>query len=50
MKTAYQYMLALPKEEMTGNVKAMVDIILLDAERAIEEAAIEAALDDEAEE
>jgi len=38
MKTAYQYMLALSEAERTDSVKAMVDIILLDAEREAEEA------------
>ena len=37
MKTAHHYMLALSEAERTENVKAMVDIILLDAENAIDE-------------
>lgn len=33
MKTAHQYMIALTPDERTPSVKAMVDIILLDAEK-----------------
>jgi flagellar biosynthesis/type III secretory pathway protein FliH len=38
MKTAYEYMIALTADERTPSVKAMVDIILLDAAKAIDEA------------
>lgn len=38
MESAYKYMLGLPENERTENVKAMVNIILLEAEREIEEA------------
>lgn len=37
MQTANQYMIALTADERTPNVKAMVDIILLDAAKAIDE-------------
>ena len=38
MKTAHQYMIALTDAERTPSVKAMVDIILMDASKAIAEA------------
>lgn len=38
MKTAHEYMIALTADERTPSVKAMVDIILLDAAKAIDEA------------
>jgi flagellar biosynthesis/type III secretory pathway protein FliH len=38
MKNSYEYMIALPKSNITDSVKAMVDIILLDALREIDEA------------
>lgn len=37
MKTAHQYMIALTPVERTPSVKAMVDIILLDAEKEMKE-------------
>ena len=37
MKTAHQYMIALTEAERTPSVKAMVDIILLDALKEIED-------------
>lgn len=37
MKTAHDYMIGLPVAERTENVKAMVNIILLDVENAVEE-------------
>lgn len=37
MKTAHDYMIGLPVAERTENVKAMVNIILLDVENAVKE-------------
>ena len=38
MKTAHDYLIGLPPEERTENVKAMVNIILLDAANDTEDA------------
>lgn len=38
MKTAHDYMIALPEAERSENVKAMVNIMLLDAENDMDDA------------